>query len=817
MADAVVKIRIDSQEYDAKLKRASQALSSYFDTVRQGGGTLTQLDEGVMDAVKALGQMGTVATNTRTGMREMSQAITDLTLQYRSLTDEEKASPLGVEMSKSLQTLTERAGQMKDAMGDVEASISNAASDTRAFDQLAGGANMLMSSFQTLQGATKLLGVDMGDNVEVIAKLQAAMAVTSGLTQIQTALQKQSAVMQGVQTVQTMALAAANAVAAKSIAGATVAQAAFNAVANANPYVLLATALIAVGTALVAFAGSSSKAKEEAEELALAEEEAAKKAEDARQSFVNAAAESMNTASRISALQQAYQKANSEIEKTQILKQAQTEFKKLGLECNSLNQAQDLLVKNGGKVIEMIRLQGEAAASSAARLEIFKQKFAQYMETTGDSTYSYYLANASKEVQDLDRIIIAQQGRISQIKGSLGGGGRGGGRSGGGGGNTPTADTNFAADSIMAQEKLVNALTDKWKRASGELRDGYLRELEAAKKLLDQMTNTKPIEGGDKGEVTIKGDKMLSIRKQFIDAGTSSGGLDTFISELKNQLATADLGSELYANLTAKIADATLMQQLLEGAINGGIENADLSTAATFLKSKLLEGDISDAEWAAFVEQINGKIADSDLKLSFKNGSIGEAEQPQSEENNLKNMDKLFNGLSSVANGLQQMGVKLPEGVKNVMGVVQGLMTTINAVNSIISLFSTSTATAQVAATTGNTIALGALTAAVAANTTALGINSAFSLIPFKGGGIVPHAASGYMVPGNDYSDRTPVLVSSGELILNRAQQGNLAEQLSGGGDSLGGVPYVMGEQIFLGLQSFLQRSGRGELITSKR
>lgn len=820
MADAVVKIRIDSQEYDAKLKKASQALSSYFDTVRQGGGTLTQLDEGVMDAVKALGQMDTVATNTRTGMREMSQAITDLTIQYRSLTDEERNSSLGVEMSKSLHTLTERAGQMKDAMVDVEASIRNASSDTRAFDQLAGGANMLMSSFQTLQGASKLLGVDIGDNVEVIAKLQAAMAVTSGLTQIQTALQKQSAVMQGVQAAQTMALAAANAVASKSIAGATVAQAAFNAVANANPYVLLASAVIAVGTALVAFVGSSSKAKEEAEELARAEEEAAKKAEDARQSFVNAAAESMNTAGRISSLQQAYHKANSEIEKTGILKQAQTEFKKLGLECNSLNQAQDLLVRNGGKVIEMIRLQGEAAASSAARLEIFKQKFAQYMETTGNSTYSYYFANAAKDVRDLDSIIIAQQTRISQIKSSLGGGG--GGRSGGRGRSvgktTPTTDTNFAADSIMAQEKLVNTLTEKWKRASEELRDGYLRELEEAKKLLDQMTNTKPIEGGDKGEVTIKGDKMLSIRKQFIDAGTSSGGLDTFISELKNQLATADLGSELYANLTSQIADATLMQQLLEGAIKGGVENADLATAATFLKSKLLEGDISDAEWAAFVEQINAKIADSNFKLSFKNGSIDEAEQPKGEENNLKNMDKLFNGLSSVASGLQQMGIKLPEGVKNVMGVFQGLITTINAVSSIISLFSTTTATAQTVATTGNTIALGGLTAAVAANTAALSVNSAFSLIPFKNGGLVPHAANGYRVGGTHFSgDVTPVLANAGELILNTAQQGVLADALENQSGMTESIPYVSGEMIYLGLTNYLKRTGRGEIITTRR
>ena len=118
------------------------------------------------------------------------------------------------------------------------------------------------------------------------------------------------------------------------------------------------------------------------------------------------------------------------------------------------------------------------------------------------------------------------------------------------------------------------------------------------------------------------------------------------------------------------------------------------------------------------------------------------------------------------------------------------------------------------AATTGNTIALGALTAAVAANTTALSVNSAFSLIPFKGGGIVPHAASGYMVPGNDYSDRTPVLVSSGELILNRAQQGNLAEQLSGGG--LGNMQLearVSAEDLIFVLNNNGLRRGYGKFI----
>jgi hypothetical protein len=201
-------------------------------------------------------------------------------------------------MQQSIAQMTERAGQMRDAMADVQASIQNAASDTRMFDQLAGGAQLLTASFQAVTGAAEMLGIEMGDDVEVIAKLQAAMGVVNGLSVIQTSLQKQSAVMQGVQAIQTAAAAAAQTSYASATGTATIAQAAFNAVAKANPYVLLASAVVAVGTALYAFAAASGKAKKEAEELAKAEEEAKKKADDARQAFVNASAEAMNSASR---------------------------------------------------------------------------------------------------------------------------------------------------------------------------------------------------------------------------------------------------------------------------------------------------------------------------------------------------------------------------------------------------------------------------------------------------------------------------------------------------------------------------------------
>lgn len=58
-----------------------------------------------------------------------------------------------------------------------------------------------------------------------------------------------------------------------------------------------------------------------------------------------------------------------------------------------------------------------------------------------------------------------------------------------GGGKTNVID--YAADSIAAQEALVQQLTEKWRKASAELRDGYLQQLNEAKNNLDYMTGKK--------------------------------------------------------------------------------------------------------------------------------------------------------------------------------------------------------------------------------------------------------------------------------------------------------------------------------------
>lgn len=75
--------------------------------------------------------------------------------------------------------------------------------------------------------------------------------------------------------------------------------------------------------------------------------------------------------------------------------------------------------------------------------------------------------------------------------------------------------------------------------------------------------------------------------------------------------------------------------------------------------------------------------------------------------------------------------------------------------------------------------------------------------------------AEGGIVPGNNYNDGLTANVSSGELILNRAQQDRLATDLAGMSTAqvMNSRATISGEQIILAVNAYGRRTGRGELI----
>jgi hypothetical protein len=369
---------------------------------------------------------------------------------------------------------------------------------------------------------------------------------------------------------------------------------------------------------------------------------------------------------------------------------------------------------------------------------------------------------------------------------------------------TPTEKT----EEQLNNEK-INALTQEYIKATDERRAAIKTEISELQTRNDEIKRLKDEAQGKTVELKVETPKDFSALTQ--------NNIDGFISDLQSRIKEAGIGTTLYDALTEKLRNAQTFGDLLKECMENGVELEDFD--AESLWKKILTGSDPEAVTNAFnyaLSQLNGTEGAKGLKSIGKDGKLKDQDAEEGEGLKEKG-EKLLSGMQSVSSGLQSMGIQLPSGVSKVINAAQGLMQVIQGVQSIISIFSTTTATATNAATSLNTTALWANTSAMWSLSSAIAVNSAVSAIPFAHGGIV-RAAGGFRIPGNSFSgDRVPALVNSGELILNRAQQGNLASQLDEA--SQGGMsaqPYVDTEKIYLGLNNYGKRRGYGELVFSK-
>lgn len=206
--------------------------------------------------------------------REAKKTVKDLAASYAALSQAEKSSAFGKEMAKQLEDAKQRAAELIDLQGDLNEELKNLASDTHTLDTLSEGFGVIADTAASAMGVIAQFTGREEDAQRAVVAFTTAQSALSAVTKLQNTLQGHSNTMRAIGKVQTLAAAAAEniktaatgkgVVATKS---ATAAQAALNLVAKANPYVLLATAVIAVGAAMMAYAFRAQKAEDASKKL----------------------------------------------------------------------------------------------------------------------------------------------------------------------------------------------------------------------------------------------------------------------------------------------------------------------------------------------------------------------------------------------------------------------------------------------------------------------------------------------------------------------------------------------------------------------
>ena len=222
----------------------------------------------------------------------------------------------------------------------------------------------------------------------------------------------------------------------------------------------------------------------------------------------------------------------------------------------------------------------------------------------------------------------------------------------------------------------------------------------------------------------------------------------------------------------------------------GGWDGVKADPNATFQSVQAMLGDEGLRKMLGIAPQQTFDLG-RDISKGWQLDSKGQLVQKKDKDAQnadktiVSEMGKLTSGVSGIFSGIEQMGIEVPDEIKNVINGLNGIMTILTSINTILGVIE--------------------------------GLQAVGVLPFFAHGGIVPHAATGLVVPGNDHADKTPVLVSSGELILNSAQQNALANELQGGGlRNLRLRTEVSGRNLIVVIENDLAARGKGQLATFK-
>ena len=143
----ILKLKVDSSEYDSKIKRASQGLLHLGDSLKKAGKSFLDADKDQIAFVRELGKMETVSKTATGSVSEMSKAFTDLRMQYKQMTDEEKKGEYGRALNQSLEELKGKLQDTKQQLAEVKREMDGAFDNVKMPEGAFGDFKDMMSVF----------------------------------------------------------------------------------------------------------------------------------------------------------------------------------------------------------------------------------------------------------------------------------------------------------------------------------------------------------------------------------------------------------------------------------------------------------------------------------------------------------------------------------------------------------------------------------------------------------------------------------------------------------------------------------------------
>ena len=248
-------------------------------------------------------------------------------------------------------------------------------------------------------------------------------------------------------------------------------------------------------------------------------------------------------------------------------------------------------------------------------------------------------------------------------------------------------------------------------------------------------------------------------------SGYSQEGISALRTEIQNGMKDMQVGSQEYMVEANRLVDLTTFENILKEAVKRGVELDPATLEANFEKIDL-GVDVPDDAWQTLIDTINEQVNELNpdpIKLDVQTGAVTSAAKDAT-ANAKSTADAWQNAVAAVNNvgdALQQ----IEDPAAKVSGIVM------QAVANIALGF----AQAAASPATGAAGVFGWIAAATA------GVATMVSTIAAIKSATTGNFAEGGIIPGNSFSgDNLTANVNSGELILNRAQQGSIAGQLQG-------------------------------------